>query len=124
LQSREGVPERHIDSGERHADQPLCPEQTEAARELARNLGWRELVARDERLEVADEVGRGSEGGGGVRECDAAAGDAGVGNRVGEDERGFGNDAAGGLVGMRHRDADGADAEGAQFRGAIRHHEK
>ena len=43
MDARERVPERHIDAGERHPDETLRAEQAEAARELLRDLGRREV---------------------------------------------------------------------------------
>ena len=57
MNAGERVPQRHVDRGQRHADQALRPEQPEAPRELLLDLARRQRVALDQRFEVAHELG-------------------------------------------------------------------
>ncbi len=123
MEARERVPKRHVDSRQRHRDEPLRTEETEAPLEFGGDLDGRELVAGNQRLDVADEVGGRPQGGGAIRERDAAADNSGFGDGVRQDERGFGDGSAGGAVRL-HGNAHGADLQRAESGRLTRHHER
>jgi hypothetical protein len=109
------VPHRHVDSGERHADQALRAEQAESAGQFAREFGGGERRALHKSGHVDDQVAGGFEGCRGVGEGDAVARNALVGEDVGKYERRFGNGAAGSPVRL-HRNADRAHAKPRDLR--------
>ena len=117
VRPRQGVPQRHVDPGDRHADQALRAEQAEARRERVPAIGGRQRLADDQRGELLDQRRGGGQGGGRVGEYDAVPAHAVAGHDVDEHQRRLGDHAAGGPVGLGHGHAHGPGAELADGRG-------
>ena len=84
---RECVPERHVDRGERDADEPLGPEESESTGELLLDLDRSDRFALDEAFQIPDQFGRGLRRRRGVSEDEAVADDSVIAEDIGEDQR-------------------------------------
>ena len=116
MQTRKGVPQRHIDARQRHAHEPLRAQQPEARTQFVGDAAWRERLANDQRLEIDHKVSDWFQGRSGVREQDPVSHKAIVSDGIDQHERRLRNDAAGGAMRFPHRDADRAGAEGSNHR--------
>src|SRR5262249_54427233 len=112
-----GVPERHVDAGEREADDAWRIEQGQRPPELALDLDGREHIALDRLEETLRGAGDGSERPWGEAEHVRAARDGLIGLEVEEDQRGFRDGAAGADRRPGKWDEHGTGAERANLHG-------
>ena len=117
----DGVPQRHVDGRERHANQSLRPQQTKSLAELLRDFAWRKRFPFDQGLQVLDQVSGRFQSCHGVGKDNAVSNCAVVGDDIRQHQRRFCDGAARGLMRRGHGHLDGSHAKFADPGGRCAH---
>lgn len=99
------IPQRHVNAGERHADQPLRSQQAQTPRQFLLDRRGSQHVVNHQRRQILDEIHGGFERCHRIGKDDSVSSHPLIGNYIDEDQRRFRHRAADSPMRVRHRDA-------------------